>query len=547
MIDGLEFKNMVLSAANNIENKKQSINDLNVFPVPDGDTGTNMSLTLGAARSELNFVDSNDIGIVSDRVAAALLKGARGNSGVILSLLFRGFSKELKGLKKAGSEDIARALSGGVKAAYSAVMKPTEGTILTVARVSAEAAIETAKKEKDVARLFEEIKRVALDTLNKTPDMLPVLKQANVVDAGGKGLLEIYEGMLVFLKSGNIIAPDVKNEMGEKADFKSFSTEDIKFTYCTEFIINKSTGKSMGRLKSFLHTIGDSIVAVEDTDIVKVHVHTNNPGKALEEAVLIGELESIKIENMKIQHTGITEKEPKAQELQPEKAEKEMVISKPEKDFGFVTVSAGEGLSLVFKDLGADFIVEGGQTMNPCTDDILTAINSVPAETVFVMPNNKNIIMAAAQAAKLSPKNVIVIPSKTIPQGITAMLEFNPDLSADENERLLTDALNKVKTGQITFAARDSVFDDKEIKAGELLGLIENKVTFTSSDIKECILKVIAELIKDGASFITVFYGRDVSNEDAEKINDLLSSSFDCEINMINGGQPVYYYIISAE
>ena len=548
MLDGIKFKNMVISAANNIENQKQSINDLNVFPVPDGDTGTNMSMTISAARAELNSVDSDDIGFVSDKVASALLKGARGNSGVILSLLFRGFAKELKGKKTANTAEIARALDNGVKAAYGAVMKPTEGTILTVARVSAEEALELSKEETSVISHFEQICKTASETLDKTPEMLPVLKQANVVDAGGKGLLEIYLGMLSVLRDGTVIASEVKvDTSAAKADFKSFNNEDIKFIYCTEFLINKKTGVTMGSLRSYLHTMGDSVVAVEDADIIKVHIHTNNPGKVLEEAVKLGELSNIKIENMKIQHSGVSA-EPEAEKAeQPKESEKEEIIAEPVKDFGFVAVSAGEGLSLVFKDLGADKIVEGGQTMNPSTEDLLFAINSVPAKNVFILPNNKNIIMAATQAAEVSPKNVIVIPTKTIPQGITAMLEFNPEASLSENEELLITAAGKVKTGQITFAARDSVFDDKEIKEGEILGLVENKVTFIEKNLEDCVVKVAKELCKDGASFVTVFYGSDVDVNDAEKLNDKLSSDLDCEINMINGGQPVYYYIISAE
>ncbi|MBE6903601.1 MAG: DAK2 domain-containing protein [Ruminococcaceae bacterium] len=543
MIDGIIFKQMVISAANNIDNKKQSINDLNVFPVPDGDTGTNMSMTICAARAELEKINSDEIGVVSDKVATALLKGARGNSGVILSLLFRGFSKELKGVKSVDSIGFANALNSGVKAAYGAVMKPTEGTILTVARVAAQKALENANKITDTTKLFELVYNTASETLDKTPEMLPVLKQAKVVDAGGKGLLEIYFGMLSFLRDGVVIeAQEASEQTVQKADFQSFNTEDIKFAYCTEFLIEKSESANAESFKKFLYTIGDSVVAVDDTDIIKVHVHTNNPGKVLEEALKNGSLIKIKIENMKEQHS---EQASGQAETQADTTEDE--VAQAEKTFGFVSVCAGEGLSVVFSDLGVDKIVEGGQTMNPSTDDLIKAINSVPAEIVFVLPNNKNIIMAASQAAEIAQKEVVVIPSKTIPQGITSMLEFNPDASKEENSQAMMAACEKVKTGQITFAARDSEFDGHQIKEGEILGLIENKVTFVEKDIDICIDKVAAELTKDGAGYVTLFYGSDVNEEQAEAVNERLINSLNCDINTINGGQPIYYYIISAE
>ncbi len=377
MIDGIVFKQMVISAANNISNKKQSINDLNVFPVPDGDTGTNMSMTICAARSELEKIDSDDIGVVSDKVATALLKGARGNSGVILSLLFRGISKELKGVKSADSIVFAKSLNSGVKAAYGAVMKPTEGTILTVARVAAQEALNKADAIKDTTKLFELVYNTACETLDKTPEMLPVLKQAKVVDAGGKGLLEIYFGMLSFLRDGIVIqAQDASEQTVQKADFQSFNTEDIKFAYCTEFLIEKSSSANAEALKKFLYSIGDSVVAVDDTEIIKVHVHTNHPGKVLEEALKNGSLIKIKIENMKEQHS-----EQLSVQAEIDSAQED-VVAQSEKTFGFVSVCAGEGLSAVFSDLGVDKIVEGGQTMNPSTDDLIKAINSVPAEIV---------------------------------------------------------------------------------------------------------------------------------------------------------------------
>lgn len=539
-LNGIMFRDMIFSAANNIENNKQIINDLNVFPVPDGDTGTNMSLTMSSAKNELSDTDETEVGIVADRVASALLKGARGNSGVILSLLFRGFAKELTGIKEANGEDIAIALISGVKSAYGAVMKPTEGTMLTVARLSSDAALELSKTNKDILQVFEEIIKVSEETLAKTPDMLPVLKQANVVDAGGKGLIVIYDGMLSVLKDNIIIGVQeiIKEETADKADFNTFKTEDIAFAYCTEFIIKKKTGADSRNFQPFLYIMGDSIVAAEDGEIMKVHVHTNNPGRVLEEALALGYLTDIKIDNMKEQHTAISERD-----LTPMKME----VAESVKEYGFVAVSAGEGLAAVFKDLGVDNIIEGGQTMNPSTEDILRAINQTPSKIVFVLPNNKNIIMAAEQAATLTEKKVIVIPSNTIPQGISAMIEFMPEGTESDNEAVMKNAVSKVKTGQITFAVRDSVFDGKKIKKGEILGLIEDKVTFIEKNLENCALKITKELIKDGETFVTVFYGSDVSEKEALHIKEKLTAIVKGDVNVLRGGQPVYYYIISAE
>lgn len=537
MINGITFRDMLISAANNIENKKQAINDLNVFPVPDGDTGTNMSLTMGYAKKELQNSNDNSIGNVSEKLASALLKGARGNSGVILSLLFRGFAKELKGLENANGEDITRALTSGVKAAYSAVMKPTEGTILTVARLSAEYGTEMAKKTSNIIEIFDEIKRSADETLQKTPDMLPVLKQANVVDAGGKGLVVIFDGMLSVLKENTIInLLDKAEATSQKANFASFNVEDIKFAYCTEFIIKKNIGAEGRNLEATLHKLGDSVVFVEDAEIIKIHVHTNNPGKVLESSIVFGSLINIKIDNMKEQHNGITEG-----------TKEERTIAEPVNNFGFVVISAGDGLSAVFKDLGADSIVEGGQTMNPSTEDILAAIDLTPAKTVFVLPNNKNIILAAKQAVPLSDKNIVVIETKTIPQGISAMLEYNPETTTEENEKAMNEALLRVKTGQVTFAARDSVFDGQKITEGEILGLVENKVKIISKDIEECAVNLTTDLSKDGANFVSVFYGADISEEQANSLKEKLEPLVNCEINILRGGQPIYYYIISVE
>ncbi len=537
MINGAIFKDMIISGANNIENNKQEINDLNVFPVPDGDTGTNMSLTMNAAKKELLNIEDDNIGNVARIVSSALLKGARGNSGVILSLFFRGFSKELNGKEKANGVDFSKALNTGVKAAYKAVMKPTEGTILTVARVSADYGLEYTKRTQEILSVFEEIIRSANETLEKTPDMLPVLKQANVVDAGGKGLIVIYEGMLSVLKNNIIIELLEKEQRPSlKADFQSFKTEDIKFLYCTEFIINKNIGSNGQNLEAFLHTMGDSVVFAEDTDIIKVHIHTNNPGIILENAIEIGNLINIKIDNMKEQHSDLTNE-----------VKENRVIAEAINEFGFVVVSVGIGLNEVFLDLGADNIVDGGQTMNPSTQDILKAIDKTPAKTVFVLPNNKNIIMAAKQTIPISEKNVLVLETKTIPQGIGAMLEFNPALSKKENEKLMNSAIRKVKTGLVTFAVRNSVLDEKEIKQGEIIGLIENKIAYIEKEIEKCSIDVIKKLTKEGANFVSIFYGIDITEQQANELKEKIKEFVNAEINIVFGGQPVYYYIISVE
>lgn len=547
-ISGELLRDMIISAANNIENNKSAVNDLNVFPVPDGDTGTNMSMTMSAAKREIQGLNNINAGEMADRAATALIKGARGNSGVILSLLFRGIARSLKGFDDADGLGFALAAKNGVEAAYKAVMKPTEGTILTVSRMSAEAAEEAAKDGADVLIVMSTMYEAAREALAKTPEMLPVLKQANVVDAGGEGYCIILEGMLSVLRDGVII--EAKNitsaEPQKRAAFESFDTGDIKFAYCTEFIVMKNKREANSdNFKKFLYTIGDSVVAVDDGDFIKVHVHTNNPGKAIEEALKLGYLSKIKIENMKEQHTSLTENTEPAST--PEKTVSEPV--KPEKQYGFVAVAAGEGFDTVFKDLGVDNMVEGGQTMNPSTDDILNAINKTPSEVVFVLPNNKNIIMAAEQAIPLTEKKVIVLPTKTVPQGISALFAFNPETGVEENKTEMLAAISRIKTASVTFAARDSIFDGTEIKEGQILGLIEGKVKFVEDDIKACCEKISEELIKDDISFVTVFYGKDVAENDAQDVKAIFDkkSGAHAEINMVFGGQPVYYYIISAE
>lgn len=548
MIKGSLLRDAIISGSINISNKKREVDELNVFPVPDGDTGTNMSMTMSAAQRELELLDNDTtVDKVAEKAAGALLRGARGNSGVILSLLFRGMSKGLAGKKTATCEDMANALELGVKAAYKAVMKPTEGTILTVARVASEKAQEVAYSTNDVAVFWNEVCVTAQETLDKTPEMLPTLKKAGVVDAGGMGLLLIWQAMLEVFKGGEITAPELK-----KAEVKTITAtvsemgdngEEINFTYCTEFLVDKKQDcEDALKLRAYLETIGDCVVVVDDEDIIKVHVHTDHPGKALEKGLAFGMLMNLKIENMRLQH------EDRVKEAKTARSTSVTPV-KPEKPFGFVAVAAGDGLEAVFKDLGVDCIVRGGQTMNPSTDDILNAIYQTPAETVFVLPNNKNIIMAAEQAVKLADRRVCVLQSRTIPQGISAMLAFDEDADFIQNRKNMSKALEKVSTGQITFAARDSDYEGHNIKKGELLVLENGKLAFTDKDITKAALKLTRRLIKGNSSFVTLIYGSDVTDEAAEATYKLIRSKISdkIEVTMINGGQPVYYYIVSVE
>lgn len=546
MINGKLLAQAIISGANNICNQKQAVDELNVFPVPDGDTGTNMSMTISAGKKALERLDQDSVGRVAEECASALLRGARGNSGVILSLLFRGFAKGLKGKEEAGAQDIAQALSIGVENAYKAVMNPTEGTILTVARMAAEKAMQEANQINDPVAVFEVIVSEAAAALEQTPEILPVLKKAGVVDAGGKGLLVIFEGMLSVLKDGRMIdeatleRPKAAAPANPVADYEG----EITFTYCTEFIVDKKKGaKDALALRAYLETIGDCVVVVDDDEIIKVHVHTDHPGKAIEEGLTFGSLMNMKIDNMRKQH------EAKQSEAEQVKSNDEYVAVDPDIPFGFVSVAAGEGLHALFADLGVDKIVSGGQTMNPSTDDILNAVQAIPAQTVFVLPNNKNIIMAAEQAAKLADRRVCVLQTRTIPQGLSAMLAFDPETDYRQNRVNMTKAFDQVQTGQITFAARDSDYDGHEIKQGEILGLDNGKLSFVEKDITKALLKLVRSLCKkaDG-TFMTVIYGSDVTDEQAEEAQKLLESKFsDYEVNVISGGQPVYYYIISVE
>ena len=539
-INGADLRRMIISAAASIEIHKQALNELNVFPVPDGDTGTNMSMTINTAAADLRKTEDPELYAASKVAASAMLRGARGNSGVILSLLFRGMSKALKGSENCDGVLWAAALQAGVDAAYKAVMKPAEGTILTVARLAAAKAAEAAQENNHIEFVHEAAIAEAKVALANTVNQNPVLKKAGVVDAGGKGWLFALEAMLSALRGEDIVVPEGGEvaETKEQADFSDFNTEDITFTYCTEFIISRENQNDPEKLREFLSSIGDSLVLVDDEEIIKVHVHTNDPGRALHEAIEYGSFVTVKVENMRLQHT---EKVMSEQEIAPK-------IAEPEKPIGVVSVCAGAGLADVFTNLGVDAIISGGQTMNPSTQDILEAVNKVPAETVYVLPNNKNIIMAAQQVDALTPKNVIVIGSKTVPQGVTAMLSFNPEGSVEENTQAMTEALGTVDTMQITYAARNSDFDGYDIHEGDYLAMFGSSLFGTSQDIK-VLLKSLAEKVRDDAKeYITIYYGADIKEKHAQKAADLFADICpDAEVNLINGGQPVYYYLISAE
>ena len=542
MIEGSLLRDAFISAAHSIANNKKSVDELNVFPVPDGDTGTNMSMTIGNALPELNKMkDTVDCSTVAKTMASALLRGARGNSGVILSLIFRGFSKGLSGKKTMSAEDLVVSLENGVQGAYKSVMKPTEGTILTVVRESAEKARNVVRSTNDPCVVMDEICAQAARSLEETPKLLPALAKAGVVDAGGKGLLIIFEAIRDVLKGGEIVA--AANSEKKKVTVETFSSavgefdQEITFTYCTEMLITKKPDcADASKLRAYLETIGDCVVVVDDEEIIKVHVHTNDPGKAIQKGLEFGYINLPKIENMKLQH------EAKQQEVK-----QQFVPAKPEKPFGFVAVAAGNGIEAMFRDVGVDCIVKGGQTMNPSTEDILAAIESCPAETVFVLPNNKN-IMAAEQAVKLADRKVCVLQTRTIPQGMSAMLAFDPDSDFNANRKEMTNALERVSTGSVTFAARDSDFDGHSIKKGEILCMENGKLSFVERDLSKGAYKLTKKLVKGDSSFITILYGSDVTDEAAEALYKQVSAKYpNIDVNLINGGQPVYYYYISVE
>lgn len=553
-INGAMFKEMLLFGTVSIAQAQQAINDLNVFPVPDGDTGTNMSLTIQTAAQELKKIEPATVDQAASVTASALLRGARGNSGVILSLLFRGIAKELKGCKEADGAAFAAALQEGVAAAYNAVMKPAEGTILTVSRLAAERAASAAEEQNSVEYVIEQAIAQGEITLAQTTDMNPVLKKAGVVDAGGKGFLLILSGMLSALRGEE--RPELTEENAqEKADFAMLNEEDITFTFDTVFIVRKS-GRSIEPFRRFLDGIGDSLVIGEDDEAFKVHVHTDIPGEALTEAQKYGTLELAKIENMRTQAQQLaaggkaqSTDDLEAIEQELEAAEPENAgEAEPEKDFGFLAVCAGEGLANVFTDLGADGVISGGQTMNPSTESILKEIKKVPAHTVFVLPNNKNIIMAAQQCIPLSDKKVIVIPTKTVPQGITAMLSFDPASAEDVIEAEMSAAIESVHTAQITYAARDSDFDGHNIRKGEYLALMDGALLGSNADLDKVLTK-IADAANDlDPEIVSIYYGEDVQGDAAQHAADLLGERLPmADVNVVNGGQPVYYYMISFE
>ena len=537
-IEGKMLRDMFVSGANNLQNHKELVDKLNVFPVPDGDTGTNMSLTISYAMKELAKVENDSITEIGKSLSKGSLMGARGNSGVILSQIIRGFSKSIEGKEQISTEDLAKAFKNGSDTAYKAVIKPIEGTILTVVRESGEFAIKAAKKEKDLLKFLEMVIDEANKSLERTPELLKNLKEAGVVDSGGKGLVLIYEGMYEALKGNPIKAKDLNdsNVSEVKQAGTSINTEDIKFCYCTEFIL-ESNSISDTEIRDIMLKYGDSLAVVGDEGIIKVHVHTNDPGLVLQDALKHGQLVTIKIENMKLQHentlVGDTD---------------EIAQSVEEKEYGFIATSMGEGLAKIFKDFGVDYIIEGGQTMNPSTEDFMKAIDSINAKNIFIFPNNSNIIMAANQAKELSDKNIIVIPTKNTPQGFTALVNFNADASVEENEQALMESLTMVKSGQVTFAVRDTVMNDVEVKEGNIIGIAESKLMDAGDSVDEITTSLVEKLVDEDSAIITLFYGEDVTEEDANNLRDELEEKFeDLDIELYYGGQPLYYYLISVE
>ena len=535
---------MFLGGAKNLEAKKEWINELNVFPVPDGDTGTNMTLTIMSAASEVNNLSERTMETVAKAISSGSLRGARGNSGVILSQLLRGFTKGIKGYETLDVMTISNAFQKAVETAYKAVMKPKEGTILTVARGAADKAAELALEEEDLDVFFAGVIEEAERVLATTPDLLPVLKEAGVVDSGGQGLVEVLKGAYDAYLGKEV---DYTFEAPKSAPVKiSAETEaEIKFGYCTEFIIvldKKFEHKDEMEFKAFLESIGDSIVCVADDDIVKIHVHTNHPGQAIEKALTYGSLSRLKIDNMREEHEEKLIKDASKIAAQ-QKAEE------PRKEMGFISVSIGEGIGEIFKGLGVDYLIEGGQTMNPSTEDMLNALEKVNADHIFILPNNKNIILAANQAKALcEDKDIIVIPTKTVPQGITAMINFMPDSSAEENETRMTEELANVKTGQVTYAVRDTHIDDKEIKEGNIMGIGDHAILAVGEDVEQTTLDMFKELIDEDSELISIYYGEDVKKEDADKLGEDLSDLYpDCDIEVHFGGQPIYYYVVSVE
>lgn len=552
-IDAEMLSKMFLAGAKNLEEKKEWINELNVFPVPDGDTGTNMTLTIMSAAKEVSAMEKPDMTVLCKAISSGSLRGARGNSGVILSQLFRGFTKGVREHQKLNTRILADALEKAVETAYKAVMKPKEGTILTVAKGGAQKARELANNgEEDLEIFFKEIIQYADEVLEKTPDLLPVLKQAGVVDSGGQGLMQVlkgaYEAFLgkeVDFKISDISAAHKPSGMASNIDVQA--QMDIKFGYCTEFIIMLSRNFNIKQemdFKAYLESIGDSIVVVADDDVVKVHVHTNDPGLAIQKALKYGALSNMKIDNMRLEHQ---EKLFKMSEKQKEEPAEEE--PGPKKDVGFIAVSAGDGIQEIFKGLGVDYVIEGGQTMNPSTADVLDAVENVNADTVYILPNNKNIILAAEQAAHMSEdKKIVVIPTKTVPQGITAVINFVPELSVEENTDTMIEEIKSVSTGQVTYAVRDTVIDNKEIKQGDYMGIGDSGILSNGTDLLDVTFRMIEDMMEDDKELISIYYGSEVTEETAEELREKVEARYPkCDIELQYGGQPIYYYIISAE
>lgn len=547
-IDASMFQKMFLAGAKNLEAKKEWINELNVFPVPDGDTGTNMTLTIMSAAKEVGGIENPDMKVIAKAISSGSLRGARGNSGVILSQLFRGFTKEIKTCEEIDAMVLAKACNRAVETAYKAVMKPKEGTILTVAKGMADKAAEIAETEEDLTVMIDEIIKHGDEVLNKTPEMLPVLKQAGVVDSGGQGLMQVVKGAYdAFLgKEIDLTIEDAAKPV-DKSKLEVTDNFDIKYGYCTEFIINLDKEmpiETEKEFKAYLESIGDSIVVVADDEVVKVHVHTNDPGLAIQKALTFGSLSKMKIDNMREEHQERLVKD--AEKIAAQQEEKK---NEPRKDYGFVAISVGEGLDEIFKGLGVDYIISGGQTMNPSTEDILEAVDKINADTIFVLPNNKNIILAAQQAESLvEDKKLVVIPSKTVPQGIAAMIGFVQESSVEENKESMIENMSYIKTGQSTYAVRDTVIDDKEIHEGNIMGIGDDGILSVGEDIADTTVDMIREMVDEESEIVSLYYGSDVTEDDANELAKKVEKALpDVEVEVYLGGQPIYYYIASVE
>lgn len=555
IIDAKTLKKAFLAGAQNLEAKKEWINELNVFPVPDGDTGTNMTMTIMSAAREVAALEDPTMETLAKAISSGSLRGARGNSGVILSQLFRGFTKEIRQTESITTTVLANAFVRATETAYKAVMKPKEGTILTVAKGMSDKAVELVTETEDIISFAEQVIAHGDYVLSQTPEMLPILKQAGVVDSGGQGLMQVVKGALDGLLGKEIDLTAVEgNRPAIQVESSDIETSEIKFGYCTEFIINVEKPYDMDeehRFKGYLSSIGDCVVVVSDDDVIKVHVHTNDPGLAIQKALTYGSLSRIKIDNMREEHQEklIKEAEKIAKAQKAEEEAQKAKAEEPRKPYGFIAVSIGEGIGEIFKGIGVDYLIEGGQTMNPSTEDMLTAIDHVNADTIYILPNNSNIILAAEQATHLvEGKNIIVVPSKTVPQGITAIINFVPDMTPEENKANMIEEMSRVKTGQITYAVRNTVIDDKEISEGDIMGIADKGIVAVGKEVEDTALETIKTMLDDESELVTVYYGADVTEEQAEgfleKVQEICG---DCDVELQFGGQPIYYYLISVE